>query len=62
MLSPTAAFTDQRIFRDLRDNDGRTALHLAALMDRDAACKTLLDLGSDPGAAQGWTEGVRGWR
>eukprot|EP00045_Choanoeca_perplexa_P012322 m.133961 g.133961 ORF g.133961 m.133961 type:complete len:1019 (-) comp15964_c0_seq4:26-3082(-) len=38
---------DQRIFRDLQDKHGRTALHLAAMLDRDSAAKTLMDLGAD---------------
>jgi hypothetical protein len=36
------------VFRDMRNESGRTALHSAAFMDRDAACKALLALGSDP--------------
>lgn len=41
--------TGQRLFRDVRDKDKRTALHLAAIMDRDTTVKLLMDLGSDPG-------------
>lgn len=36
------------IIRDMRDRLGRTALHTAAIMDRDSATKALLALGSDP--------------
>ena len=36
------------VFRDTRNEVGRTALHSAAAMDRDAACKALLALGCDP--------------
>eukprot|EP00049_Salpingoeca_infusionum_P001181 m.45886 g.45886 ORF g.45886 m.45886 type:complete len:953 (+) comp10903_c0_seq3:979-3837(+) len=48
---PSAAMLtgDQRVFRDMRTPDGYTALHVAAMLDRDSATKTLLDLGSDPG-------------
>lgn len=40
----------QKIYRDMRDKSGQTALHLACKMDRDAAAAVLLALGSDPGA------------
>ena len=36
------------VFRDIRNEAGRTALHAAAFMDRDTSCKALLALGSDP--------------
>lgn len=36
------------VFRDMRNEAGRTALHSAAFMDRDTSCKALLALGSDP--------------
>ena len=36
------------VFRDMRNEVGRTALHSAAAMDRDASCKALLALGCDP--------------
>ena len=36
------------IIRDMRDRLGRTALHTAAIMDRDSATKALLALGSNP--------------
>eukprot|EP00039_Didymoeca_costata_P030144 m.28059 g.28059 ORF g.28059 m.28059 type:complete len:1197 (-) comp7969_c0_seq1:1265-4855(-) len=37
------------LFRDMRNEMGRTALHVAAAMDRDTCAKALLALGSDPG-------------
>ena len=40
---------DQRIYRDMKDMQGRTALHIAAKMDRDNCCSVLLDLQADPG-------------
>jgi len=39
---------DQQIFRDVSDYDGRTALHIAAILNRDNTAKILFDLGSDP--------------
>mmetsp|Transcript_13275 Transcript_13275/g.33920 ORF Transcript_13275/g.33920 Transcript_13275/m.33920 type:complete len:1540 (-) Transcript_13275:461-5080(-) len=39
----------QRIYRDMRDRNNMTALHIACKMDRDEAATVLLGLGSDPG-------------
>ncbi len=38
----------QQLFRDSCDTDRRTALHLAAMWDRDRSAKLLMDLGADP--------------
>lgn len=40
---------DQKIFRDTVDRRGRTALHIAGIMDRDTVADVLLGLGADPG-------------
>lgn len=40
----------QRIFRDMRDRNGMTALHTSCKMDRDDSATVLLGLGSDPGS------------
>jgi hypothetical protein len=45
--SQFAAF---RVYRDMRDRLGRTALHTAAMLDRDRATRALLALGGDPGS------------
>lgn len=46
----TSKLAALKVFRDVRNETGQTALHAAAFMDRDNCAKLLLALGSEPEA------------